>query len=274
MGKNSKSIVKIANMKSVSFLHCRRINQFTISAGYVRSACEILDDASLLAYYPFSTTGTLNDYSVNLCNGIASGIAAVSAGRVGQAISFVSNTSYFQSECFPKTRNYYPAFSVSMWINPTSTTGGGSLVHISSLSNGNGTCYDLLGLTSSGAIVAQWIAGAPSLNSTSGPIIPANTWTHIAVVYQSSNGVRLYVNGQYSSSSLNTGGFNVYEFGGAPAPWYMTLGNISPAGSPTPVNCLSGSPAVASGAFLGAIDEFRLYNRDLNSEELCVLANP
>jgi hypothetical protein len=274
MGKNSKPIVKIANMKSVSFLYCRRIGQFTISAGYVRSACEILNDASLVVYYPFSTTDTFNDYSVNLCNGIASGIAAVSAGRVGQAISFVSNTSYFQSDCFPRTRPNYPAFSVSMWINPTSITGGGSLVHISTLSNGNGTCYDLLGLTSSGAIVAQWLNAWNNLNSTSGAIIPANTWTHIAVVYQSSNGVRIYINGQYSSSSSNTGSFNVYESAASPLPWYMTLGNISPAGSLTPVNCLSGSPAVASGAFLGAIDEFRLYNRDLNTEELCVLANP
>jgi hypothetical protein len=161
-----------------------------------------------------------------------------------------------------------------MWINPTSTTGGGSLVHISSLSNGNGTCYDLLGLTSSGAIVLQWLMPAGNMNSTSGPIIPANTWTHIAVVYQTSNGLRLYINGQFSSSSLNIGGFNVYEQGPAPAPWYMTLGNISPAGSLTPVNCPSGSPAIASGYFPGAIDEFRLYNRDLNTEELCVLANP
>ncbi len=54
----------------------------------------------------------------------------------------------------------------------------------------------------------------------------------------------------------------------------MKLGNISPAGSSTPVNCPSGSPAIASGYFPGAIDEFRLYNRDLNTEELCVLANP
>lgn len=261
-------------MKSVLFLYCRRIDQFTISAGYVRSACEILNDASILVYYPFSTTDTFNDYGFNLCNGVASGTTPVSAGRVGQAIAFVSNASYFQSQCFPRTRSNYPAFTVSIWINPTSTTGGGSILHISSLSNGSGICYDLLGLTPSGAIVTQWITAGPSVNSISGPIIPANTWTHVAVVYQSNNGVRLYINGQYSSASLNTAAITVYEMGGAPAPWFMTLGNISPMGSSAAVNCLTGSVPIAAGAFPGEIDEFRAYNRDLNSEEVCVLANP
>jgi hypothetical protein len=211
---------------------------------------------------------------VNFCNGISSGTTLVSAGRVGQALSFASNTSYFQSQCLPRTRAYYPAFTVSMWINPTSTTGGGSLMHISLYSNGSGICYDLLGLTSTGAIVTQWIMSLSNVNSTSGPIISANTWTHIAVVYQSSNGVRLYVNGQLSSASMNTGGFTVYEQSGAPAPWYITLGNISPMGSTSPVNCLTGSAGIAAGAFSGLIDEFRAYNRDLNGEEICVLANP
>ncbi|CAF1543182.1 unnamed protein product, partial [Rotaria sordida] len=30
---------------------------------------------------------------------------------------------------------------------------------------------------------------------------------------------------------------------------------------------------ISSGSFLGSIDEFRIYNRQLNNQEICVLAN-
>jgi hypothetical protein len=37
------------------------------------------------------------------------------------------------------------------------------------------------------------------------------------------------------------------------------------------VNCPVGSIPIASGSYTGAIDDFRLYNRELDSQELCVL---
>ncbi|CAF4792179.1 unnamed protein product [Rotaria sp. Silwood1] len=52
-----------------------------------------------------------------------------------------------------------------------------------------------------------------------------------------------------------------------------TISNRSPTGSSTPVNCLSGSISISSGSFLGSIDEFRIYNRQLSNHEICVLAN-
>ncbi|CAF2966962.1 unnamed protein product [Rotaria sp. Silwood2] len=250
-----------------------KIDHFTISAGVARSACQIYNDASLIAYYPFDTTGIYNDYSVYLCNGIASGTTAVSSGRVNQAISFTSSTSYFQSQCFPKMRASDQSFSFSLWINPTSMTGGGTLVHLSSNLYGNGsTCYDPLVFTSSGALVSQWITTGPtSVSNVEGPVISANTWTHIAVVYGSTNGVRLFINGQFSTSSPNAGSLNLADPNN---PWYITLGNKSPLGSSASVNCLSGSISISSGGFSGSIDEFRLYNRELNNQEICVLANP
>jgi hypothetical protein len=115
---------------------------------------------------------------------------------------------------------------------------------------------------------------ATNVNGTTGPIIPANTWTHIAVVYQFTIGVRLFINGQYTSASMNTGNIGVYETSVTPLPWYITLGNISPMGSTTPTTCIAGSAGIASGAFSGQIDEFRVYSRDLNGEEICALVNP
>ncbi len=248
---------------------CRRIDQFTITAGVARNACQILNDATLVVYYPFDTTGTFNDYGVNLCNGQSSGLTAISTGRVNQAISFTSSTSYFQSQCFPKMRGGDSSYSFSLWVNPNSVTGGGTLVHLSTGTNGFGSCYDFLVFTATGNLVLQWMTTTPAAFSTQGPIISANTWTHVAVVYNNNNGIRLYINGQFSTSSSNTAALPLQDL--TPA-MYITLGNVGSLGL-TPV-CQTGSIAVLSGSFLGAIDEFRLYNRELDNQELCVLANP
>ncbi|CAF1165985.1 unnamed protein product [Rotaria sordida] len=247
-----------------------RIDHFTITAGVARSSCQISNDASLIVYYPFDTTGTYNDYSVNLCNGYAYSTTIISSGRVNQAISFTSSTSYFESQCFPRMRGNEQSFSFSLWVNPNSTTSGGTLVHLSTNSNANGTCYDLLVFTSTGYLICQWMTTTPSVSSAQGPVIPAYTWTHIAVVYSSTNGVRLFINGQFSTSSSYAASLYLYN---SNVPLYITLGNQSPLGSSAPLSCLSGSISISSGSFLGSIDEFRIYNRQLSNHEICVLAN-
>ncbi|CAF1565306.1 unnamed protein product, partial [Rotaria sp. Silwood1] len=171
---------------------------------------------------------------------------------------------------YPRMRANDQSFSFSLWVNPTSTTSGGTLVHLSSNSNGNGTCYDLLVFTSTGALVCQWLYANNSADSAQGSVIPANTSTHVVVVYSYKSGVRLFINGQFSTSS-NAGSFSVFD---ASSPWYITLGNKSPLGSSASLSCQSGSIPISSGSFSGSIDEFRMYNRELNNQEICVLANP
>jgi hypothetical protein len=149
-------------------------------------------------------------------------------------------------------------------------SGGGSLIHISNSQYGNGTsCYDLLSLTSSGALVAQLMINTAAVNPTQGPVVPANTWTHVVVIYGPTNGMRIYINGQLNSvspiSAMTTNPYN--------SPLFITLGNNSPLGPSALLNCRNGSIPVTPGAYTGAIDDFRLYSRELNSEEICVLAN-
>jgi hypothetical protein len=253
-------------------LLCRRIDQFTVSAGSARNACQILNDATLAAYYPFDTNATFNDYSVNLFNGIAVGVTTLSRGRLNQAIYFPSTTSYFQAACFQSTRVNSFAFTFSLWVNPVSVTGGGSLVHISSTQNGiTSTCYDLIAFTSTGALVAQWVQGGTGVvNATQGPIIPANTWTHVAVVYGSQNGVRLFVNGVLSASSQTSGSVIIANFD---SPQYVTLGTNNPWALSTASACQNGTIPILPGQFIGGVDQFRVYNREIDNQELCVLAN-
>jgi hypothetical protein len=257
----------LKNSKFALSFH-RRIDHFVISAGATRTACQISNDASLVAYYPFDTTATFNDYSVNLFQGMAYGTTTISPGHSGQAIYFSSNVSYFQAECFPIIGTGPVSFSMSLWINPDSITGGGSVIHVSSLQNGSGTCYDLLTFTSTGALVVQLMQTTAIVGGTQGPIIPANTWTHVAVVFGGTNGLRIYINGQLNTVSItNSEGIN-----GVTNPQYITLGNNTPLGQLTPVNCRNGSIPIMPGPYKGAIDDFRLYSRELDNEEICVLA--
>jgi hypothetical protein len=101
--------------------------------------------------------------------------------------------------------------------------------------------------------------------------VPRNSWTHVAVVYSQINGVRLFINAQLSiSSSLSSVPYNLTRWD---IPLYTTLGNNNPMNLATGVSCSTGAIPIISGPYTGGIDDFRLYNRELNNEELCVLAN-
>ncbi len=251
-------------------LFYRKIDQLIISAGSVRTACEIYNDATLVAYYPFKTTATFNDYSVNLFNGMAYGTTTLSEGPPsGQALYFSSSGGYFQAQSFPCMQTATFPFSISLWINPANITGGGSVVHISSLQNGSGNCYDLLAFTSTGALVVQLMQTLAIVSGVQGPVIPTNTWTHVAVVYGATNGLRIYINGQLNTFSVAP----IESSGLFFTPQYMTLGNNSPVTQSASVSCKNGTVPINPGPFNGAIGEFRLYNRELNTEEICVLAS-
>jgi hypothetical protein len=259
--------------KSSCFLFdFRRLDHITISAGSARSACQILNDAVLIAYYPFNLNGVVNDYSANLNHGVTSDVTSLSNGRIGQAIQFSSNQSYFQSKTFTSVRNMtMSSFSISLWINPSDPLVGGTLIRASDVQNGSGSiCLDILAFTSTGNLIFQWLQTSTIVNSTLGPVIPTNTWTHIALTYTGGNGMRLFINGQSSvttSNSVNLPWFSDSE------PGYITLGNIGPSGATVPLICRNGTISYSPGVFLGSIDEYRFYVRELDNQEICVLAD-
>ena len=253
----------------------RRLDQFTISAGTARSACQIYNDATLTAYFPFDTINSWKDYSYNRFDSTAFNVSIRSDGRIGQAVNFTSNSSYFQVQCFPIVRNVStanPPFTFSLWLNPSTSTNGGSIIHISSLVHGNGSiCYDLLALSSTGALVIQSMGPTSTVIGWQGPILPKDTWTHVAVIFSQEDGLRLFINAQLSiTSSLASVPYNLIRWD---FPLYVTLGNISPLGSTATVGCPSGAIPFVPGSYKGGIDDFRLYSRELDTQELCTLAN-
>jgi len=221
--------------------------------------CEILNDASLVAYFPFDSN--YNDSGPNSMIGTYnsqgnSGLSWVS-GRVNQALNFNSSNSYFQSCGFYALGMNQP-YSIAMWVNPSFPSG--TLFHLSSSATGSGSwCLPMIGFSSNGSIVVQTWSG--NTVSIMGPILPINTWTHIVQTYSLTNGLRLYINGGlYDSATVNT-------FSGSTLTMCILL-----ASSGLGTNCETG--LISMGPYSGAIDEFYVYNRELNALEVCPLAHP
>jgi hypothetical protein len=85
-----------------------------------------------------------------------------------------------------------------------------SIVHVSTNPQSNGSiCFDLLAFTFAEAIVAQLYQSVASIDVVNDLDLLNNTWTHLAVVYSSSNGFQLFVNGQAHFTSIMT---TVYLF--------------------------------------------------------------
>jgi len=257
LGTNGE--IRIGAWEYYSYAWDGLIDQVIVS-NRVKTYCEILNDATLVAHFAFD--GTYNDIGPNSMKETHtsqsnSGVALVT-GRVNQAINFNLSNSYSQS-CGYYSLGQNQPYSIAMWVNPSFP--GGTLFHLSSDATGSGAwCLPMIGFNSNGSIVGQTWNGSRAI-SLVGPILPINNWTHVVLTYSSTNGLQLYINGGlYSSAPID-------RFAASNRIMCVTLAN-----SLLGTNCQTGS--ISMGAFQGVIDEFYVYNRELNDAEVCPLAHP
>ena len=92
-------------------------------------------------------------------------------------------------------------------------------------------------------------------------LLPANAWTHIAITYSSRNGLILYINGMFYSTTGRM------SYRASEQVNILTLGNSLDGSS-----CHRGS--ITSDVYVGDIDEFRVYSRELSTMDVYELANP
>ncbi|CAF4223848.1 unnamed protein product, partial [Adineta steineri] len=225
-----------------------------------KTATEILGDATLTTWHSFDSTPYSDTGPLGL-NAKAVNITSVS-GRVNQAISFTSNSSYYQVNGFVLLGIPDRSFSISLWVNPA-TTSGSTLVHVSTTTNGQGWCVDLMGFSSTNQIIVTGWSG--SGQQVVGPVLPANIWTNVISTYSTTNGVRLYVNGTLIGTTGPMG------YGASALVNILTLANpLQAVYSGGGCNSMSIVPSV----YLGYLDEFRVYSRELNGTDVHALANP
>lgn len=214
-----------------------------------KSACEILDDATLATYYNFDTNPIVTDAGPNSLPSTSLNVSFVSSGHLFNAISFSNNVSYFQINDLRGLGIVNKPLSVSLWIRPYSL--GGTLVFVENSTAGTLWCIPFLGFAANGSLVAQiWIG---PIRPIFGPVLSTlSVWHHIVQTWSSTNGLRLYVNNTLAATdTLAT------TYAASSVPNYVKLANRLND------SCVAGAVAPPF-PFHGDIDEFRVYSRELN----------
>jgi hypothetical protein len=95
-----------------------------------KTACEILNDATLAAYFPFD--GSLTDAGPNFLTAISFG-ASITSGNVKQVVYLSGINSYVQISDLAGLERANYSFSIAFWMYPIVL---GVLVHVHTIFNG------------------------------------------------------------------------------------------------------------------------------------------
>lgn len=230
--------------------------------GREKPNCEIFEEASLSAYCNFDSSTFFTDSGPNSLPVVGQSVSLVSTGHLNQAISFDgSNSSYVQISDVTSIGIVNRSFSIAFWVRPQSLVG--RLVHVSANSTGFGWCIPFLGFHANGSLIAHIVVTSTTLRAVFGPAIPlAPAWTHIVQTWSQTNGLRLYIDG----ALIAVRSINVGSYAASTTPMYVTLGNSLDGATHCAVGQI-GSPA----PFMGDMDEFRIYSRELTADDVCTL---
>lgn len=220
-----------------------------------------MNDASLTTYFTFNTGLELIDSGPNNLPTRTQSTSTNPNGRFSQGRTFSNSlSSYFQISGLTALGISNQSFSISFWIRPQSLTG--VLVHVSSDSFGTGWCLPFIGFATNGSLVAQ-IKNNFNTISVFGPIlsIATSTWFHVVQTWSSTNGLRLYLDNILVASNTN----QATAYSASELSNYVTLGNVLNGTS-----CSQGAISTLT-PYNGDIDDFRIYNRELTSDDICTL---
>lgn len=218
-----------------------------------QSSVVILRAATLVAYYSFDTT-TITDSGPYGVNATALGSLTLVPGKVNQAILF-NSTGYIRtnSTSFLAIGTSNQSHSYTVWIKPTPSNASSTILFVY---GPTGWCVGIITMTVTGNISMNSYSGQTI--TVTGPILPLNSWTHFGSTYSRSNGMKIYINGILYASS------GVFNYVAAGSPVYIVIGYHLGA---------DGCVPQYGGRFLGALDEFCIYNRELTASEMFAIAN-
>ena len=135
------------------------------------------------------------------------------------------------------------SWTVSAWFNSPSS--GGPIIGICASPPGGGWNMPFLSLASNGDLYG-WAYGGGQISTN----ISFNEWHFAVLTYDSTNGVRLYVDGELKASSSST----TYNGSGTVDYWTTYVGGTKPTGVPS--------------YFRGKIDSVRIYSESLTSAQV------
>ncbi len=175
------------------------------------------------------------------------------AGRYGNAMTFDGINDFIMTGNISRNLGTVNGpYTLSGWINVMPGETDGNIIHLSAASNGGGWCLPPVQLVGGKLRVQSWTGVAALANGTT--TINPGVWYHFTNTWDSTNGLRLYVNGQLDASAsqatYSASGSNNYFF----------------FGFNSGIGC-----SYENGYFNGSIDEVRIYNRSLSADEVNVL---
>ena len=235
------------------------IDQF-IYVSRVKNATELLNEATLVAYYSFD--GSYNDSGPNRINNITQlSTTFDSNGRFNQSLVINStNLSYFQTSGFYYLGQSNYSYSFSLWINPS--INNGTILQVSS-SSGN-WCVPMIGFNKNRYLTVQ-TSGSNGLYSSTwnSSLLPLNKWTYVCMTYSVISGIRLFVNGSLVNSSNST--YKAYQARGERCT--ITVGTCL-----QPNKCGVNRTQIIPSQFQGKIDELKIFARELSVNDISLLA--
>jgi hypothetical protein len=227
----------------------------------VKSTCEILDIATLVAHFTFDTGSFLNDSGPNSLQATTQSTSSVSSGRFSQAITFNgSSSSYFQIGDFTEFGTPNEPFSISLWIRPIALLG--IVLHVSAGASGVGSwCTPFLGFASDGSFVAQVYNGNMDMSVVDSTYsVSTSVWSNVVQTWSVTNGLRLYINNILVASRPSA---TIYAASSVAD--FLTLAN----GLSSQGYCTMGS--ITGMTYKGDMDDFRVYSRELSASDVYTL---
>jgi len=211
----------------------------------------------LIAWYPF--TGNANDASANGNNGTVVGAQLTSDRNnvPNQAYLFNGTSDYINIG--PGVKPNFP-LTVTAWIYPTSSSGWQTIFR-SGTFNSSGSYSGVMLSYVGGGYLYTYIGSGPYSPTTyrnwtmTQGVIPANAWTHVAVVWVGFDTMKFYVNGSLQPARYD------------PTGSASTIVNTATDGAIGKRDDLSNPQA-----FTGKLDEIRVYSRELTPSEINTLA--
>jgi len=188
---------------------------------------------------------TALDATGNGNNGTLEDGPTVVDGQFGQALAFEGSRVVIPASDSLTADLFQESFTLVAWINPKRT--GNTWQQIFRSIRADGSSNDTLFINNDGRLSWRGLVGggwAGGMCETAPDVVPADQWTHVAVVGDGTN-FRIYVNGALSRESA----FQTTD--GTNATYYI-----------------GGDPTTTGESYTGMIDDVRVYNHVLSEDDI------
>jgi hypothetical protein len=174
------------------------------------------------------------------------GQASYVPGKSGQAVSSDGVDDYVN---IPSTTNP-SVYTIAAWVKPARTDVAGIVTRTDASGPTTSWSHQLRINASGNFHHYLWVGAERNISGTT-TVVP-DAWYHVVIVAQNNGPMRLYVNGQEDAASIDTAGV------------------LWGSGDRIHVGSNSGH---GMGWFKGAVDDLRIYSRELSAAQIADLSN-